>query len=205
MGYADFECPDHDADNVTVVYDTEIKRVKLFRSYMDDEDSSQDEWVVPSETDHFYPTKEDAEKALDDYRKELFDKMDEMKEYIRIMYEWKTEKGERFYHDLEDYMPLRLTYYIKNDTWAEEERKEAKKRLKYLMDYVQTGYMNIGARTFRKEDVSYVEWGSKKAELHFRNLACAATTTIDDVERWFVELIFGCNRGGKVYPDIDNS
>ena len=202
MGYADFYYPNHDAENTAVIYDTEKERVKLFRSYMDDEDSSQDEWRVPGEDDHFFPTKEEAAQALDNRRKELFDKMAEVKKYVKMMEDWEVEEGEPFYHEYSDYLPYTIAYSLSDDNWVEKERSKFKKRLRYLVDYVQTGFMNIGARTFRKEDVECVRWGSEKARLCIKDDVRAIT--IDETERWFVEIIFGENNGGNVFPDLEN-
>ena len=83
MGYVDFAYPRIKETTVTVFFNTDTNKVELLQEYEDDDDS----WRAPSETDLFFPTAEEARKAMDEYKHGLIAKMPEIKLYLKSMKE----------------------------------------------------------------------------------------------------------------------
>jgi hypothetical protein len=195
MGYVDFSYPNQKAKAVTVIFNTDTQKVEL---YMEDDD-----WYNACENTHFYDTVEQAEKALDDHKRELIAKMPEVQEYLDAMSNFEPDEDENspFHFDRQDYLTYSLYHNKYDDGWSEQERKRLNKENKYLVNIIRTGFMNIYGYSFKVEDVESIRWGKKKAELVLKN--GRQIKTCNEEEYNIVGYIFGNNVSRSTYSHLD--
>ena len=195
MVYVDFLYPDQQAKATTVIFNTDTQKVEL---YMEDDD-----WYNAQENTHFYNTVEQAEKALDDHKRELIAKMPEVKDYLEAMSNFEPDEDENspFHFDRKDYLTHSLWYNKYEDYWSERERRRLNKENKYLVDIIRTGFMNIYGYSFKIEDVGSIRWGKEKAELVLKN--GMSIKTCNENEFNIVGYIFGNNVSKFTYKHLD--
>ena len=209
MGYADFGYPQYEAKVVTVMADTETGVVELYKPEEDD-----DAWQQPNDNEHFYPTLDEAQQALEAHRKELRELMPKVKEWVRQMdclremqdrmpddvdeEEWRKDHPDFF--DKEDFVPYNFahsgesSYYQKYSARIEKEEK-------LLIQVIRYGMLTLKADTFRIEDVRQVRWGNERAEVLLTD-----DRTIETADKWefnVVEYLFGGNIGGYTYTRLN--
>ena len=209
MGYVDFDYPQCDAKAVTVMADTETGQVEARRS-TDDED---DDWYTPRMSDHYYPTIDEAQKALEDHRKELRELMPKVRNWVEQMDhlsyglekmpekadedEWRKTHPDFFTR--EDYLPYQ--YARKNDTtWKDRKISRLEKMNRMLTDVAVTGFLNIRGDQFRIDDVEHVRWGEECAELILKN--GLAVKTAGDYDYNVVCALFGSNVSTYTYTRL---
>ena len=209
MGYADFNYPQYEAKVVTVMADTETGVVELYKP---DEDESG--WDTPNKHEHFYPTLEDAQQALDAHRKELREMMPKVAEWVSQIDnlretlerkpddvdedEWREQHPEYFTRD--NFLPYDIAhtgdsrYYQRRANYLEKENK-------LLAQVAVLGTLTLRANTFRIEDVTNVRWGNERAEVLLKD-----NQTIETADRWefkVVEYLFGSNIGAYTYTRLN--
>ena len=211
MGYADFGYPQYEAKVVTVMADIETGVVELYKPEEDD-----DAWQQPNDNEHFYPTLEDAQQALEAHCKELRELMPKVKEWVRHMdclrekqesmpddadeEEWRKEHPD--YFNREDFLPYDIAhsgdskYYQRRANYLENENK-------LLAQAAVLGTLTLKADTFRIEDVKQVRWGNERVEVLLTD-----GRTVDTADRWefnVVAQLFGGNIGSYTYTRLNKN
>jgi hypothetical protein len=199
MGYVDFAYPNYDAKTVTVIIEVETGNVELYRP--DEDDNS---WYTPNETDHFYPTVEDAANALDKHKHELFDKMKEVKQYIEVMSEWRgcEAEGSPLFFKEEDYLPYQYLGINGNTSYYENRYNEVNKENDYLYGIIRTGFINIKGDSFKTDDVIHIKWGQYKAEIILTD--GRRIETGNKVEFTIIKNLYGKNISEYTYPRLND-
>lgn len=200
MGYANFAQPSNNATDVIAIIDTTNNKVEMF-SY-NEEDERDLEWLAPSETDRFFPTVKDAKTALDNYKRELLDKMPEMKRYLSAMCELERPKDENdpFYFDYKDFLPYPYLDYHE-DNYYKNEYVRLNKENELLIQAIRQHTLSIAADTFRIEDVRLIKWGKERAELTLANGHTVITT--NEIELYVVKYLFGKNFTDITYTRLN--
>lgn len=89
-----------------------------------------------------------------------------------------------------DYLPER--YHQKESPWYD--------RYYELLHVINTGIININAVSFRKEDVSHIEWGDDCAKVCLKD--GSDVKTYGKLEFNLIEDIFGENNSDRTYSNI---
>ena len=89
-----------------------------------------------------------------------------------------------------DYLPER--YHQKDSPWYD--------RYYELLRVMRTGIININAVSFRKEDVSHIEWGDDCAKVCLKD--GSDVKTYGKLEFNLIEDIFGENNSDRTYSNI---
>ena len=208
MGYADFGYPQCEAKAVAVMTDTESGKVVIYKPCEDDETT----WEEPNDQEHFYPTVEDAQQALERHRRELREMMPKVKQWIIQMDElrngldrkpdgadedeWRKAHPEWF--SCEDYLPDR--YCSGGSYWLEESDRLVYER-NLLLQVIRTGFVNIRGNQVRIDDVESVCWGRYRAELVLKG-----GRTVDTAKNYEFNVVcdlFGANVSGYTYPRLN--
>ena len=200
MGYANFDKPSSNATDVIAIIDTTNNKVEMF-SY-NEEDERDLEWLAPSETDRFFPTVKDAKTALDNYKRELLDKMPEMKRYLSAMYglERPKDKNDPFYFDYKDFLPYPYLDYHE-DNYYKNAYDRLNEENELLIQAIRQHTLSIAADTFRIEDVRLIKWGKERAELTLANGHTVITT--NEIELYVVKYLFGKNFTDITYTRLN--
>ena len=89
-----------------------------------------------------------------------------------------------------DYLPER--YHQKDSPWYD--------RYYELLRVMNTGIININAVSFRKEDVSHIEWGDDCAKVCLKD--GSDVKTYGKLEFYLIEDIFGVNNSDRTYTEL---
>lgn len=198
MWYYDFEYPTSKPQSVTVFIDTKTNEVEVY-------DMGDTECYTPREQDHFYNTEEEAFDAMDKRKHELIDMMPTIKAYLNAIDNCKQDEDEdsffRFNEDdfLGDFAYKVQRYDRYNYTY--EDYNNVNHLADLLTDFVQTGFLNIKADSFRREDVERIKWGKKRAEVVLKSGKTIATC--NQSEYWFIGRLFGTNHSTFSYTHLD--
>lgn len=209
MGYADFGYPRYEAKVVTVMADTETGLVELYRP-----DDEENYWQQPNDNEHFYPTLDEAQEALQAHRKELRELMPKVREWVRQLdclremcdrmpddadeEEWRENHPD--YFDKGDFLPYDIAhngernYYQYHSDYLEKENK-------LLAQAAVLGTLTLKADTFRIDDVKYARWGNERAEVLLKD-----DRTIETADKWefnVVARLFGGNIGSYTYTRLN--
>ena len=196
MGYVDFRYPHIEAKAVPVIVNNETGKVELFRQYED-----EPEWCEPSEGEHFYPTVESANEALEQHKRNLYDRMEEVRKYVISMNNWfdgKENDDEYTFKD-EDYLPPRNQRDTSDNYWRKEYEREGKLN-KYLVEALHTAFVNISGDSFRMKDVDHVRWGKNTTEIILTTGRTIKTSS--EVELEVVKILFGRNYSNRTYSGL---
>jgi predicted RNase H-like nuclease (RuvC/YqgF family) len=196
MGYVDFRYPHIEAKAVPVIVNNETGKVELFREYEEEPD-----WSEPSENEHFYPTVESANEALERHKRNLYDSMEEVRNYVRTMNNWLEgkEEDDEYTFEEEDYLPPQNRCNTSDSYWNEKFEREAKLN-KYLVEALHTAFVNISGDSFRMKDVDHVRWGEKNTEIILTTGRTIKTSS--EVELEVVKILFGRNYSNIKYTDL---
>ena len=200
MGYVDFAYPRIKETTVNVFFNTDTNKVELLQEYEDDDDC----WRAPSETDRFFPTAEEARKAMDEYKHGLIAKMPEIKLYLKSMIEFgrPEDKNDPLYFEYEDYLPWQYEKTHRDDDGYNRKRADRlEKENELLVHALVRRMLSIGADTFHIENVEHIQWGDHKAELHLKD-----GRNIIAKENWefnVITYIFGRNISGFTYVRLN--
>lgn len=209
MGYADFGYPQYEAKAVTVMADTESGKVMIYNA---GEDGYAD-WREPNDQEHFYPTVDEARKALDEHRRHLRDMMPKVRQMIEQMDElldkrepmpkdadedeWRKEHPEWF--SREDYLPYRYAHEGES-TYDSRRAARLDKENDMLIWALRTGMLNIRADQVRISDVESVKWGDDCAQIVLKG--GREIKTVGDFDLNVVRYIFGGNASGYTYTRL---
>ena len=209
MGYADFNYPQYEAKVVTVMADTETGLVELYRP-----DDEENDWQQPNDNEHFYPTLDEAQEALQAHRKELRELMPKVAKWVSQMDnlrekqermpddadkdEWREKHPDYFTRD--NFLPYNIAhnsesnYYQRHSNYLEKENK-------LLAQAAVLGTLTLKADTFRIDDVKYVRWGNERAEVLLKD-----DRTVETADKWefnVVARLFGGNIGSYTYTRLN--
>lgn len=200
MGYVDFAYPNCEAKAVTVIIEPETGNVELYRPYENDNC-----WSTPSESEHFYQTVEDAATALDKHKQYLFGKMNEVKQYIEAMNEWVgcEDEGSPLFFKEEDYLPYSNQRTNSNSDYYQKRYYKISEENAYLYGILRTGFINIKGDSFKKDDVTHINWGKKKAEIILND--GRKMETGNNIEFNIIKKLFGDNVSGFTYTRLDDN
>lgn len=210
MGYADFGCPQYEAKAVAVMADTESGEVVIYKPDEDDET----EWLEPYyDQEHFFPTVEEAQQALEQHRRELREMMPKVQQWVEQMDhlregmkekpedadddEWRKAHPEWF--SREDYLPYRYSSSGGSFWRKESDRLENERNL--LLQVIRTGFVSIRGNQVRIGDVESVRWGENRAELTLKG--GRTVETAKDYEKNVVGYLFGQNVSGYTYTRLN--
>lgn len=179
----------------TVLIDSESGKIEYYGT---------DELYEPTKNLVFYNTKEEAEKGREQIKHELMDKMPEVKEYLNIMDDVRQDEDENsfFRFKKEDFLGYFAGRLGDNGSYARDQWRLYEKLTDMLTDYISTGFVNIKADTFRKEDVERVKWGNQRAEIVLRN--GQKIETCNTAEFKFIGRVFGYNHSKFTYKHLDH-
>ncbi len=196
MGYVDFRYPHIEAKAVPVIVNNETDEVELFRQYEDDY-----EWCEPSEGEHFYPTVESANEALELHKRNLYGRMEEVKYYVEAMNNWLEgkEEDDEYPFKEEAYLPPQNHRNTRDSYWMKEFEKKEKIN-KYLTEALHTAFVNINGNSFRMKDVDHVRWGKENTEIFLTTGRTIKTSS--EVELEVVKILFGRNYSNVKYTNL---
>jgi hypothetical protein len=199
MGYADFAYPAYEAKVVTVIVDSETGKVELYRP-----EENESDWYTPNKNEHFYPTIEDATDALKKHKQEMFDKMGEVLNYIKVMNTWQEymKVDDPLYFTEDDYLPSCNLSRRNNSSFWEKRFNDASNINDYLLDIVRTGFINIKGDSFKVKDIKHIKWGEKKAEIILtddRKIETGNNTEFD-----IVKFLVGKNNSHYTYTRLND-
>ena len=89
-----------------------------------------------------------------------------------------------------DYLPEK--YHQKDSPWYD--------RYYELRRVINTGIININAVSFKKEDVSHIEWGDDCAKVCLKD--GSDVKTYGKLEFYLIEDIFGDNNSDRTYTEL---
>ena len=89
-----------------------------------------------------------------------------------------------------DYLPER--YHQKDSPWYD--------RYYELLRVMNSGIININAVSFKKEDVSHIEWGDDCAKVCLKD--GSDVKTYGKLEFYLIEDIFGVNNSDRTYTEL---
>ena len=194
MGYVDFAYPQYEARLVTAIVDSDTGKVEIFRS-----GDNCTEWDTPGDNDRFFPTLEEASKALQQYKNELIARMQEVKTYIQTMNNWHCEISEddpQFFKE-DDYLPESNHYDTPDRAYYRNLYFDSIKEKSYLVDIIRTGFINIKGSSFKVDDIEHIKWGDAMAELTLTG--GRKVETGNKMEFDVIKLLFGENVSGHTY------
>lgn len=196
MGYVDFRYPHIEAKAVPVIVNNETGKVELFREYEEETD-----WSEPSENEHFYPTVESANEALEQHKRDMYDRMEDVKNYVEAMNNWLDGKDndDEYTFKEEAYLPPQNHRNTRGDYWMKEYEREGKIN-KYLAEALHTAFVNISGDSFRMKDVDHVRWGKNTTEIILTTGRTIKTSS--EVELEVVKILFGRNYSNIKYTDL---
>ena len=199
MGYVDFRYPHIKAKAVPVIVNNETGKVELFRQY-----EGEPDWREPSEGEHFYPTVESANEALERHKRNLYDSMEDVRKYVISMNNWLDGKKEGYEDDEyifeeEAYLPPRNHHNTRGDYWLKR-CESAEKINKYMAEALHTAFVNISGNSFRMKDVDHVRWGKENAEIILTTGRTIKTSS--EVELEVVKILFGRNYSNVRYTNL---
>lgn len=208
MGIADFNYPQNAAQIVDVIADAETGKVEIYSV------NNTGLWNKAEDCHHFYATQQEAQQALEEYRRELRRLMPQVKQWIEQMEgllnivpdkedglsDDEMRQKHPDYFTREDYLP---------DDYAEDgddnydflRANRLEKENTLLVQVVLCGTLTVRANTFRTDDVVQVRWGNKRAELVLtdnRNVE-----TAHDYEYNVVTYLYGGNSSSYSYTRLD--
>lgn len=209
MGYADFGYPQYEAKAVAVMADTESDKVVIYKPGEDDETN----WEEPNDQEHFYPTVEDAQQALEQHRRELRGMMPKVKQWIIQMDnlregldekpkgtaedEWRKAHPEWF--SREDYLPYRYAH-SDDDGYQRRRANRLEKERDMLVWALRSAMLSIRADQVRIADVLRVKWGKDCAVLVMKD--GREVKTVGDYDLNVVRYIFGSNASDYTYTQL---
>ena len=199
MGYVDFEYPNLEAVAKTVMFDTEENKVVIYHI------GDGDDWCEPNCSEHFFGTVEEAANALEEHKRWLVAKMDDVKQYLSSMNNWGQIKKEDdpLYHLYSDYLPYPYSKVHESDNYYARRSDRLENENKLLVQAIRCGTLSIRAVTFNIKDIVYVKWGNERAELHLTG--DRKTETADEWEFNVVRYLFGGNISNYTYTHLDNN
>jgi len=206
--YVDFDYPQFDAKEVSVIVDSKTLQVEL---YQEEEDM---EWFEVTDKDHFYQTIEEAHNALTAHRKELYNLMPKVKKLVMQMNNmreilseipndendirmWRNNHPE--YFNASDFLP---SDFAENDDegFYGKANRRLRKEKELLVNVIRSGFLNINAETFRVSDVETVRWGEHCAEIVLKNNH--TIKTISDYDYNVICIVFGENTSQYTYTQL---
>ena len=201
MWYYNFEYPTDTPQSATVFLNSETNEVEVC-------DIGDDtECYKPSDNYHFYNTEEEAFDAMDKRKRDIIDMMPTIKAYLNAINNFKQDDDEEsfFRFEADDYLGD-ISYKVKEYDRCSYSCKEydiIEKLADLLTDFVRTGFINIKADSFRREDVERVMWGKKRAEVVLKGGKTIATC--NQPEYLFIARVFGSNHSTYSYPHLDKN
>ena len=209
MSMADFNRPQDDVQSVEVIADAETGKVEIY--------SVNDEgvWRKANDRHHFYATKQEAQQALEEFRRELRRLMPQVKVWIFQMeglLEIVPEKEEGLsddemrqkhpdYFTSEDYLPGYLANPDDDDNYYYRCVKSLEKENTLLVQAATRGTLTVRGNTFRINDVVQVRWGDERAELVLTDNRTVETAC--DYEYNVVKHLYGDNPSGYTYTRLN--
>lgn len=207
--YVDFDYPQFDAKEVSVMVDSKTLQVELYQN------EKNEEWFETTDKDHFYQTIEEANDALTAHRKELYNLMPKVKKLVMQMNNmreilsdipinnndirmWRNNHPE--YFNASDFLPSDFADEDDEGFYASAFRR-LRKENELLANVIRSGFLNINADTFRVSDVTTVRWGEHCAEIVLKN--DHTIKTISDYDYNVIRIVFGENTSNYTYNNLN--
>lgn len=200
MWYYDFQYPTTKPMSVTAYLNTETNKVEIY-------DMGDQECYNPREGDHFYNTEEEALDAMDKRKHELIDMMPTIRTYLDAIDNSSQDEDEDsfFRFEKEDYLGDHFAGLIERSRkyyYTYEDHREIEAMFNIMCDIARTGFINIAANSFKREDVDIIKWGKEQVEIALKN--GKSVITRNNAEYRVICNLFGSNHSRYYYNYLNN-
>lgn len=191
MWYYDFAYPEIEPKIASVYVNTDTNKVEVY--------NTEGDTYTATTNDRFYNTKVEAFDAMAKRIQELKDMMPTIKDHLNALSNCENDDGKVLGHEYNDFLGdygHKVRRYQRYDC-TRKEYNDVDTLADLLTDLLRTGFLNVKADSFRRDDVEQIKWGSEHAEAVLKNGKLIKTSNIS--EYWLLERVFGRNHSSFNY------